>query len=87
MDDELWKYMGEPIEPDAIVFRVKNYNTPRIFKSGGRWVGVNSILYTEYSKVFVPVAEADTLEELQEKLKPTLFTRIKRFIQNGVRNI
>ena len=79
MDDGLWKYIGEPVEPDAMVFRVKNYNTPRIFKSEGRWVAVNSILYTEYSKVFVPIAEADTLEELEKKLKPSLFTRIKKW--------
>lgn len=84
MGDELWKYIGEPVERDAMVFRVKNYNTPRIFKSGGRWVAVNSILCTEYSKVFVPIAEADTLEELEKKLKPSLFTRIKRWIRRIV---
>lgn len=81
MDDELWRYIEEPDEPDAMVFRVKNYNTPHIFKSGGRWVAVNSILYTEYSKVFVPIAEADTLEELEKKLKPSLLTRIKKWMR------
>lgn len=81
MDDELWRYIGEPVEPDAMAFRVRNYNTPRIFKSGGRWVAVNSIVYTEYSKVFVPIAEADTLEELEKKLKPSLFICIKKWIR------
>lgn len=60
---------------------VRNYNTPRIFKHDGRWVAVNSILYTEYSKVFVPIAEADTLEELEKKLKTSLLTRIKKWIR------
>lgn len=63
------------------MFKVKNYKTPRIFKTGGRWVAVNSILYTEYSKVFVPIAEADTLEELEKKLKPSLFTSIKKWMK------
>lgn len=82
MDDGLWRYIGEPVEPDTMVFRVRNYNTPRIFKHDGRWVAVNSILYTEYSKAFVPIAEADTIEELEEKLKPSLLTRIKKWIRN-----
>lgn len=82
MDDGLQRYIGEPVEPDSMVFRVRNYNTPHIFKSGGRWVDVNSILYTEYSKAFVPIAEADTLEELEKKMKPSLFTRIKKWIRN-----
>lgn len=43
-------------------------------------MAVNSILYTEYSKVFVPIAEANTLEELEKKLKPSLFTCIKKWI-------
>ena len=84
MNKKQWRYIGEPVEPDAMVFRVRNYNTPRIFKSGGRWVAVNSILYTEYSKVFVPIAEADTLEELEKKLKPSLLTRIKKWIRRLV---
>ncbi|MGL4583651.1 MAG: hypothetical protein ACRCVU_11805 [Flavobacterium sp.] len=33
--DGLWRYIGELVEPDAMVFRVRNYNTPRIFKSDG----------------------------------------------------
>lgn len=81
MNKKHWKLSGEPIAFDALVFKVENYNTPRIFKSDGRWVAVNSILYTKYSKAFVPIAEADTLEELEKKLKPSLFTSIKKWMK------
>lgn len=80
MNKKQWKYRGDPVEPNAMVFRVRNYNTPRIFKSDGRWVAVNSIVYTEYSKGFVPIAEAETLEELNKKLKPSWLKRCKQII-------
>ena len=44
-------------------------------------MAVNSILYTKYSKVFVPIAEAETLEDLNKKLKPSLLTRIKKWMK------
>lgn len=63
----------------------KVFDKPHIFKTrSGRWVAVYSVTYTEYAQVFTPVAEADTLAELGDKLKPSLLTRIKRWIKGLV---
>ena len=53
------------------------FDKPRIFMSGGRWVAAHSVHRTEYSKSLVPIAEATTLQELMQKLKP----RPKKFMQ------
>lgn len=80
MSEKDWACLGDPVKPNNVVYKVENYTTPRIFKTDGKWVAVNSILYTEYSKAFVPIAEAQTMDELIRKLRPSLFTRIKKFI-------
>lgn len=64
-----------------MILIAKKLDKPHIFKMGCIWVAVEEFTYFENGKMFTPIASAFTLEELYEELKPSLFTRIKKWIR------